>query len=53
MIEALEIFGWMMLAGLAGAAIPFAWSRMQARSEGRYRHPRRIHEADPNDIYTC
>ena len=53
MNEALEIFGWMLLAGLAVAAVPFAWSRMQARSEGRYRHPRRIRETDPDDIYTC
>lgn len=53
MNEALEIFGWMLLAGFVIAAVPLAWSRLQARSDGRHRHPRRIRETDPNDAYTC
>jgi len=53
MHEELEILAWMLLAGFVVAAVPFAWSRMRARNEGRYRKPRQIRETDPDDAYTC
>ncbi len=53
MNEELEILGWMLLAGFAIAAVPLAWSKMQARSAGKHRRPLRLHETDPNDAYTC
>ena len=53
MNEELEILGWMLLAALAIAAVPLAWTKVQARRPGQHGRPLRIREADPDDIYTC
>lgn len=53
MNEALEILGWMLLAGFMVAAVPVAWAGVRARRPGRHRRPLRLRETDPNDVYTC
>ncbi len=53
MNEELEILGWMLLAALAVAVVPLAWSRIRARRPGRHARPLRLRETDPNDVYTC